>query len=71
LAVVKPASSTPRSYVPGGTSDSEKKPSAFDTAVRVYPVSGLVMVTVAPGSTPPWVSVTTPVISAVVACDCA
>src|SRR5829696_5307342 len=56
-----PDSSNVNSYGPDGSDAIEYLPSASDTVVR-WPISaGDFAVTVTPGNTPPWASVTVPV----------
>ena len=59
LVGLKPCSVDVISYLPGGSAGKRYTPSAFVTAVLV-PASGLRASTVAPGSTAPEASLTTP-----------
>jgi hypothetical protein len=65
LSVVKPCSVAVTEYVPGRRSTMRYWPLASVTTERPFSIStGLAASTVAPGSTPPEASLTTPVIAA-------
>ena len=58
-------------YLPSGSSAARYRPEVFVSTTRCVPVSMLTSVTVTPGSTAPWMSLTVPSMEPLTACDCA
>ena len=59
-AVLNPSSATVTVYVPGSRTGIENAPDVFENVSNAVPVEVFLTVTVAPGTTPPAVSTTTP-----------